>query len=268
MPKRKWLDNSCPVVYNVDEMALGRIIIIAGLDPTGGAGISADIRAAGAMDVICGTAVTAVALQTHGSGYSVEPTREDVFRKNLEFCFAEPAGGVKIGMLGILKNVEIVFDILSGRNIPIVLDPIIASSSGMRLIDDAGLELMTEKLFPMASLITPNIPECEKLRGKSVSTISEAIEAGRELFERFGTPILLKGGHIAGNATDHLIDNSGVAEFAGVRSDKDFRGTGCVLSTLITAGLAIGMPLEIAIGDAKKLLAKSITESTPPYLTF
>lgn len=256
------------MVYNVDEMTIGRIIIIAGLDPTGGAGISADIRAASAMDVVCGVAVTGVALQTHGTGFSVEPTWEDVFRKNLEFCFEEPAGGVKIGMLGNLKNVEAVFDFLDGRNIPIVLDPIIASSSGMRLIDDAGLEFMAEKLFPITSLITPNVPECEKLSGKPIATLSEAIAMGRELFERFGAPILLKGGHIAGNATDYLIDSSGVAEFPGVRVDKNFRGTGCALSTLVTAGLAMGKPLAIAIGDAKKLLAESISESTPPYLTF
>ncbi|HDR90960.1 MAG TPA: hydroxymethylpyrimidine/phosphomethylpyrimidine kinase [candidate division Zixibacteria bacterium] len=249
-------------------MTKPRIITIAGLDPTGGAGISADIRAAGAMGVPCGVAVTAVALQTHRTGISVEPTPEYVFRKSLEFCFAEPFGGVKIGMLGNRRIAEVVFEILDGGNIPIVLDTIIASSSGMRLIDDAGLEFMREKLFPISSLLTPNIPECEKLTGKQITTTSEAIGAGRELFERTGTPVLLKGGHLLGNATDYLIDGSGVAEFSGVRVDKDFRGTGCALSTLITAGLALGMPLKSAIHSAKLHLAKSMAESTPPYLIF
>lgn len=250
-------------------MAAKPIVIIAGLDPTGGAGISMDIRAAASLNSPCAVAATGFALQAHDKGYRVEITPPEVFRKNLECCFSVDAGAVKIGMLSSGEIAETVTHLLVLHNdLPVVVDPVIESSSGMKLIDHNGLGILTKKILPIASLITPNWPECKILTGEEVDSLKKAIIAGEKLFEKTGAPVLVKGGHSCERPVDVLVEDSGITEFVGEKIAGDFRGTGCALSSLIAAGLANGDDLIFAIRKAKSSIERAMRLSNPPYLTF
>jgi hydroxymethylpyrimidine/phosphomethylpyrimidine kinase len=266
--KAKELDNCIEKEYALFAMASDIIAIIAGLDPTGGAGISADIRAASAMGASCSVAATAIALQNHNEGFSVETIPPEVFRRNLECCFSISPSAFKVGMLGTVEIAQIVFEFLENTSAPIVIDPIIESSSGMRLIDDDGLESLRCSLFPLATLVTPNIHETEKLSGMTIDNSFDIISAGVKIAEKYQTSVLIKGGHSKSAPTDYLICPQGITEFSGKRVEGNFRGTGCSLSTLITVGLAKGNNLQTAVENAKTILENAMANSTPPSLTF
>jgi len=243
------------------------ILIIAGLDPTGGAGVAIDIRVAAAYERPCAVAITACALQTHSRGFTVESTQTDCFTDMLTCALAAHPEAVKIGMLASEPIAEITAEALSQYpELPVVLDTVFTSTSGLNLIDKRGKAVVRKKLLPAATLITPNWGEAGELAGLKITTQSEAAEAGKSLFEQAGTPVLVTGGHSDGIPVDILVDSEGIVELPSERVRGEFRGTGCALSSMIAAELADGLPLRRAVLSARAFLAASMANSAPPYI--
>jgi len=244
------------------------LLAISGLDPTGGAGMAMDIRVATAYGFLCAPIVTGLAIQTNDEGISLEATNSKNFSLMLDCALSTKPLAVKIGMLANSPNAEIVSDKLSGiSGLQVVLDTVLASSSGMPLIDVSGIEIMKKRLIPIAAVFTPNWPEASVLSGRTIESLSDAIDCAKALFDEFNSPVLLTGGHCPGKPVDILVDSDGVVELPSEKIPGSFRGTGCALSMMITAELAEGRSLRRAVLSARECLAASMANSTQPYIT-
>ena len=275
---------------------------IAGSDNSAGAGIQADLKTFGALGVYGLTAITCVVAEVPGKVSALQPIDPAIVREQIRLCFQSfPVGAVKTGMLYSRAIIEAVCEELvlasslcdigerlelaggspSNRstNSPtahsavatttaLVVDPVMVATSGDALLDASALEAYTQRLFKLATLITPNLDEVATLLGRRVydpsvpDDLSPIQEAGAELSERFGTAFLLKGGHLRGDAIDFLFANGRVSEFTAPRvPDVKTHGTGCTYSAGIAAGLAKGYSLELSVGEAKEFVTRAIGNS-------
>jgi hydroxymethylpyrimidine/phosphomethylpyrimidine kinase len=244
-----------------------RILIIAGSDSSGGAGLQADIKTASAFGVYAMNAVTAVTVQDTWSVRAIHPVPPAIIREQIAACLDDiGADAIKIGMLGSAAVVKAVADVLEkkARKIPIVLDPVMVSSSGHSLLAASAVEALKMRLLPLAELVTPNIPEAQKLAGMRGSHRDEAERAGRALIALGAGAALIKGGHSTKSTLDDvLVWSDGVEIYAFPRiKTKHTHGTGCTLSTAIACGLAKGMSLPLAVGRAREFVQKAI-ETAP-----
>ncbi len=242
-------------------------LTIAGSDSSAGAGVQADLKTFSALGVYGLTAVTCVIAEIPGKISRIEPVSARIVREQIEVL----AKNFKIAAIktGLLCSAEIISAVaktirgienLSVPRIPLVIDPVIVATSGDPLLEPAAIEAYEKRLFPLASLITPNLDEAEQLLGTKIRDRQSMHRAGKELKRKLGTAILLKGGHLAGDyAVDLLFVDGRVVEFSAplVRGVAT-HGTGCTYSAAITAGLASGLSLEEAIRRAKKFVTKSI----------
>jgi hydroxymethylpyrimidine/phosphomethylpyrimidine kinase len=238
-------------------------LTIAGSDNSAGAGAQADLKTFGAFGVYGLTAITCVVAEVPARVSAIQAVDPAIVAEQVRLSFEFfPVGAVKTGLLYSKEIVEAVCDSLekTGRGAPLVVDPVMVASSGKALLKPDAVAVYEERLFPMAALVTPNLDEAATLLGRSVSTESEMREAVEELSKRFGAPFLLKGGHLAGAAATDLLYNDGrIYEFSapfvsGVRT----HGTGCTYSAAIAAGLARGLALKTAIGEAKRFVTRAI----------
>jgi hydroxymethylpyrimidine/phosphomethylpyrimidine kinase len=240
---------------------------IAGSDSSSGAGIQADLKTFSALGVYGLTAVTCVVAEIPGKVSRIEPLSVKIVREQIEVLAKNfPIAAIKTGLLCSAEIISAVAKALrqiakiSAARIPLVVDPIIVATSGDRLLESAAIEVYTLELFPVASLITPNLDEAEQLLGTRIKDRRSMHHAGKNLEKKFATAILLKGGHLAHDcAVDLLFTDGKVVEFSapfvgGVAT----HGTGCTYSAAITAGLAKGFSLEEAISQAKKFVTDSI----------
>lgn len=241
------------------------VLSIAGSDSSGGAGIQADLKTFSALGVYGTTAITAITAQNTLGVHAQHPIpAEMVYNQIVAVLDDLHPSFVKIGMLSNPEIVMAVADALSKYPLSIVLDPVMVSSSGHRLLSVEAQEVIKQNLFPMATLITPNLPEMEALTGFPLSTYKEKEKAARCLMNSGAKAILLKGGHEEGEVkTDILFSNSAT----GIQSTlftsetvatRNIHGTGCTLSSAITAFLARGLALEEAIVEAKKYISNAI----------
>jgi hydroxymethylpyrimidine/phosphomethylpyrimidine kinase len=177
-----------------------------------------------------------------------------------------PVKAIKTGMLFNREIVETVAGVFAEyARIPVVVDPVFAATSGSRLIKPRAIREMRERLFPLAVLVTPNIPEAEFLCRRELRSLSDLREAGRSLQEMFKVPFLMKGGHLPGAAVDVLVDRQGVREYAGdFRRGVNSHGSGCTFAAAITAYLARGRSLRVAVAEAKAFISASLRR--PHYL--
>jgi len=246
---------------------LARILIIAGSDSGGGAGIQADIKTASAFGCYAMTAITAITAQNTLGVHAIHPIPEKIVREQIIACLSDiGADAIKIGMLGSAGVVRTVAETLEkhARGIPIVLDPVMVSTGGKRLLAQNAVKTLTRRLFPLASLVTPNIPEAKRLGGMRGTSSDAAVRAVRKLIAMGAKAALIKGGH-ATKATidDVLVWEKGVEIYAFPRlHTKHTHGTGCTLSTAIACGLAQGLSLPLAVGRARKFVQKAI-ETAP-----
>src|SRR6266545_2930099 len=241
---------------------------IAGSDSSAGAGIQADLKTFSALGVYGLTAVTCIVAEIPGKVSWIEPVSAKIVRQQIEVLARNfPIAAIKTGLLCSAEIVSTVakmilnLDKMSAPRIPLVIDPVFVATSGDPLLDPAAIETYEKELFPLASLITPNLDEAGRLLAAKIKDRQSMRVAGKELEKKFGTAILLKGGHLAGErAVDLLFSNGKVIEFSApfVRGVAT-HGTGCTYSAAITAGLASGLSLEEAIGRAKKFVTESIT---------
>lgn len=236
---------------------------IAGSDSGGAAGVQADLRTFAAMGVHGLSAITAVTAQNLRNITSVHTVPAREVAQQIHAVFAGfHIGAVKIGMLGSAANAAAVAGALRHEHAGnIVLDPVLASSSGTPLLTPRGLAALRKELIPLADLLTPNLPEAAILLGRGLRD-ADAPAAARELLGLGARAVLLKGGHGRGHVVrDVLADAGGIREFAHPRLPLRARGTGCVLSSAIAAGLAQGRSLRAAIAAAEEFLQHALRDS-------
>ena len=241
------------------------VLTIAGSDSSGGAGIQADIKTFAALGVYGATAITAITAQnTLGvhSLFSIAPHM--AYDQIIAVMDDLSPSVIKIGMLSNAEIVVAVAEALSQYSIPIILDPVIVSTSGHRLLSAEAEKILKQRLLPMSTLITPNIPEMETLSNMSVSTFEEKRRAAEHLFSYGARSILLKGGHEVGSTkSDILFANTPMGMQSTIFtsdtiSTRNTHGTGCTLSSAIAAYIARGCKLEEAISRAKEYVTESI----------
>jgi len=240
-------------------------LTIAGSDCSAGAGLQADLKTFTALGVYGLTAVTCVVAEVPGRVSRIEAVDPENVREQIELCLRNfPVGAIKTGLLFSAEIVELVGSTLEKLvpTIPLVVDPVMVATSGDLLLQPQAIELYRTKLFPRATLVTPNLAETAALLGKPVRDRSAMREAGRQLSEQFGSGFLIKGGHLGGGkSVDLLIGREGEREFAaGFVPGVSTHGTGCTYSAAITAGLAQGDFLEQAIARGKEFVSRAIRE--------
>lgn len=238
------------------------VLSIAGSDPSGGAGIQADIKAITALGAYAATAITAVTVQNTLGVRSVFPIPTQVVADQIDAVMEdiEPQA-VKIGMVNDADIVRTIADAIR-RHKPrwVVYDPVMVSTSGHRLIEEDTTGIIERELMPLATIITPNMSEAEVLWGQRITTVEDMERAACELSARYGTAVLVKGGHLAeGAMCDILCYGEGTERFTGERiATRNLHGTGCTLSSSIAALLAQGLPLVEAVAEAKRYVTAAI----------
>jgi len=233
------------------------VLVIAGSDSSGGAGIVRDIKVLTDLGVDALCAISAVTAQTHNHVVSVLHIPPEVVRTQIRAALeSATVGAVKIGMLGTSATVSAVADSLSrAGSIPIVLDPVLLSSSGGVLLDAEGREEMRTRLLPLATLLTPNIPEAATLCGTATAASrEELLQQARSLLAMGARAVLLKGGHADGaESVDLLLTAQGAPQWlSSPRLEARCRGTGCALASAIAAGIAKGQSMVDACRNAKE----------------
>lgn len=231
-------------------------LTIAGSDSSGGAGIQADLKTFLANGVYGMSVVTALTAQNTCGVRSVLNATENFLRDQLDAVFEDIfPDAVKIGMVSSARLIEVIADGLTRHGAAnIVVDPVMVATSGARLIDEDAVKILRTRLFPLATIITPNIPELEVIIGKKISSPADMELAAEKIFDDFGCAVLAKGGHGLSDADDFLFDGAGTW-FRGKRIDTpNTHGTGCTLSSAIAANLAKGHPLKNSVGRAKSYL--------------
>ncbi len=237
-------------------------LTIAGSDSSGGAGIQADIKTMTANGVYAMSAITALTAQNTTGVFAVQVTETQNLEKQIEAVATDIfPDAVKIGMIPTETQAESVKNsIIKFKFQNIVLDPVMISTSGTKLISDNAISKIQEELFPLSTLITPNIPEAEFILSKKIDSETEMEKSAKEIAIQFGCSVLLKGGHKTGSADDFLFCKNGFSKwFRGERvKNPNTHGTGCTLSSAIASNLAKGFSLEESIFRAKEYVTKTI----------
>ena len=247
-------------------MSMNTVLTIAGSDPSAGAGIQQDLKTITFMGLYALTVPTALTAQNTRGVQRVMAVPEDMVLSQLESIFDDiRVDAVKIGMIPDLACARAVTSMLRCRNLPVVYDPVMVSTSGYPLMREDCMEYVIEELFPLCTLVTPNLPESEvilKYMGHEVKSSEDfTMKAGELFVEHFNTSFLLKGGHAEGEIMrDVLFSKDGtIHEFQTERiHTSNLHGTGCTLSSAIACGLASGFSLQDSVQRAKSLIYKSI----------
>ena len=236
-------------------------LTIAGSDSGGGAGIQADLKTFSALGVFGKTVITSITSQNTLGVQAVDDLPVSVVENQLKSILEDgKCQAVKTGMLGNEQIVDRVASLLKRYRVKnLVVDPVMFSSSGKKLLTPAGVEMMKERLFPLAHLVTPNIKEAEILSGIKIRLPADRKRAARKILKLGVRAVVITGGHLKGKPEDLFLDNSGLEILSSERlSESDPHGTGCVFSSAITAGLASGKKVLPAVIDAKDFIGRAI----------
>lgn len=241
----------------------GRVLVIAGSDSGGGAGIQADIKAITALGGYAMTAVTALTAQNTEGVHGVHPVPPAFLRQQIQVVMEDlPPQALKTGMLHDGATIECVAELAEGpgQGLPLVVDPVMIAQSGARLLEEEAMDALVERLLPLTTLLTPNLPEAGALLGRRLQGPDDMSEAAVELRSVGPETVLLKGGHLQGNElVDVLAHAGGVERFHHGRIDtRHTHGTGCTLASAIATGLAQGRGIEDAVHRARDYLLEAI----------
>jgi len=247
----------------------GRVLIIAGSDSGGGAGIQADIKTVSMLDAYAATAITALTAQNTEGVFGVLPIPPEFVRRQIEVVLDDiGADAIKTGMLHDRPVIEIIAAALRERadGIPLVVDPVMVAKGGARLVDPAALDGLKRLLIARADILTPNLPEAEILCGRAIGNLAEMRAAGESLLALGCQSVLVKGGHLsAQTVSDVLVTTAGARVWESPRlSTRHTHGTGCTLASAIAAGLAQGLDVEEAVDRARAYVQLAI--ATAPGL--
>ncbi len=239
-----------------------RILIISGSDSGGGAGLQADIKTATVLGAYAMTAVTAVTAQDTRSVRAIHLVPPGIVREQIEATLDDiGADAIKTGMLGSAQVVATIADALAARGIPLVVDPVMASTSGTDLLEPFALDMLKARLFPLAALVTPNLPEAARLCGFAINSPDTLLRAGAMLLAMGPGAVLVKGGHGGSDTVTDLLftKDAGPRAYIARRIDTPHtHGTGCTLSTAIACGLGSGLALGDAIARAHDFVQTAI----------
>lgn len=236
---------------------------IAGSDCSGGAGIQADLKTMTMNGVFAMSAITALTAQNTTGVRAIHEVGPEFLRQQLDAVFEDiRPDAVKLGMLSSPVLIEVVAERLRFyRAENIVVDPVMVATSGAQLISAAAVETMKKELLPLATVLTPNIPEAEILSGQKISEEADMTDAARRISERYGCAVLCKGGHSVNDANDLLYNGGRAKWFYGRRIENpNTHGTGCTLSSAIAANLAKGCTLEEAVRKAKDYISAALSD--------
>ena len=236
-------------------------LTIAGSDSSGGAGIQADIKTMTANGVYATSAITALTAQNTTGVYGILESTPEFLANQLDCVFTDIfPDAVKTGMVSSTALIAVIADKLrqyKARNI--VVDPVMVATSGARLISEEAVDALKEKLLPLATLLTPNIPEAEVLSGMTISDPAGMERAARAISEQYGCAVLCKGGHQISDADDLLWRNGAGVWFRGRRiQNSNTHGTGCTLSSAIAANLAKGYDMDRSVQRAKDYISGAL----------
>jgi hydroxymethylpyrimidine/phosphomethylpyrimidine kinase len=238
-----------------------RVLVIAGSDSGGGAGIQADIKTVTMLGGYAATAVTAVTVQNTLGVSAIHAVPPEIVAAQIRAVLEDiGADAIKIGMLGDAATIAAVADALDGVTAPIVLDPVMVAKGGAALLEDEAVGALVQRLLPRAAVVTPNVPELEALAELEVSDEADMLLAAQELLAMGPRAVLAKGGHLEGPlVTDWLVTHNSQARFQAPRvSTRHTHGTGCTLASAVAAGLAAGLPLQVAVERARAYLLAAL----------
>ena len=246
----------------------GRVLIIAGSDSGGGAGIQADIKTVTALGGFATTAVTAITVQNSLGVFGVHPIPLDIVTAQARAVLDDlGADAIKTGMLGTVAMVETVCALLDSEpDLPAIIDPVMIAKGGHPLLEAQGIAAIRDILVPRAGLLTPNAPEAAALTGLAVETLDDLRRAGEALMRLGAKAVLMKGGHLAGDqVTDLLITPDGEALLQGPRiQSRHTHGTGCTLASACAVGVAQGLSLPQAVERARRYVIEAMARA-PGY---
>jgi hydroxymethylpyrimidine/phosphomethylpyrimidine kinase len=244
----------------------GRVLVVAGSDSGGGAGIQADIKTITALGCYAATAITAITAQNTEAVLGIEPVSPRFVRLQIEAVLGDiGADCAKTGMLLDAAVIEIVADALPSA-LPLVVDPVMVATSGTRLLDERAIEVLRHRLIARARVVTPNLPEAEILARQKINSLDDMRRVSDTLLAAGAAAVVIKGGHLAGDVVRDLVAERGgsfVLEAPRIAT-RSTHGTGCTLASAIAAGLAQGMVLRPAIERAHAYVQRAI--ATAPGL--
>ena len=237
-------------------------LTIAGSDSSGGAGIQADIKTMMANGVYAMSAITALTAQNTTGVTAILNVTPEFLAQELDAVFTDIyPDAVKIGMVSeseLIRTIAARLKQYGAKNI--VVDPVMVATSGAKLIFDEAVDILKTELFPLASVLTPNIPETEVLTGRLVRSAEDMVEAARQIAETYHCAVLVKGGHKLNDANDLLYTDGSYRWFNGKRIDNpNTHGTGCTLSSAIASNLAKGLSMEVSVERAKEYISGALS---------
>ena len=242
-------------------MKMKTALTIAGSDCSGGAGIQADLKTITMNGVYAMSAITALTAQNTTSVTGIMEVSSDFLQKQIDAVFEDiRPDAVKIGMVSSAKLIEVIAERLQYYQAEnIVVDPVMIATSGSRLMQEEAIVTLKEKLLPLATIVTPNIPEAEVLANMSIKNEADMIVAAKKIREAYHCAVLCKGGHSINDANDFLYANNSETWFKGKRIENpNTHGTGCTLSSAIASNLAKGFSLEESVQKAKDYISGAL----------
>jgi len=249
------------MVWINPEKKTATVLTIAGLDPSGGAGITADLKTIAAIGLHGACVITALTVQNTQGVYSIKLVDPEFIKEQIESIISDlMVKAIKIGVLYSSQNIQVISEEIKNLGVPIVLDPVLVSTTGQKLIEKDAISTLINDLFPLTTLITPNKNEAERLTNIRINSIDEARKAARELANYGTRAVLIKGGHIEGTfSTDILYYKEDYYYFKLPRiKSGEIHGTGCSLSAAIASFLALDYSIIDSVSSAKKLVYDGI----------
>lgn len=242
---------------------LSRVLVIAGSDPSGGAGLQADIKTVTALGGYAAAAVTALTVQNTRGVSAVEPVSPALIAAQIDAVLSDiGADALKIGMIANAAGAEAIAESIRkyASEIPVVLDPVLAATSGDALAGEGVAGVLLKRFLPLAAVVTPNTDETRALSGMAVKDAQSMQDAGRALIDAGAEAALIKGGHLSGeDIADVLVTKSDIRTFSHPRIETtSTHGTGCTLASAVATGLAQGMPLKAAVERAVAYVHEAI----------
>ncbi len=235
-------------------------LTIAGSDCIGGAGIQADIKTMSALGVYGMSVITSIVAENTCRVISAHDVSVEAIEAQMDAIFEDTeVNAVKIGMISSREKIEKVAEKLAlygAQNV--VIDPVMYAKDGTPLLKKDAVEIFIQKLLPLSTVLTPNIPEAEVITGMSISSVDDMKKAARAITKLGAKSVLVKGGHLSGDASDILYDGNDFYEFTQTRISLSPHGTGCTLSSAIASCLAFGLPLPQSVGIAKEYITGAI----------
>jgi hydroxymethylpyrimidine/phosphomethylpyrimidine kinase len=244
----------------------GRVLIVAGSDSGGGAGIQADIKTVTMLGAFAATAITALTAQNTEGVFGVLPIAPDFIRQQMEVVLDDiGADAIKTGMLHDAAVIETVAAVIAGRaaQVPLVVDPVMVAKGGAPLIEPDAIDALKRLLVNRATVLTPNLPEAEILAGRKIQSRAAMEETARAMLDLGCRAVLLKGGHLPDDTVYDVLANAvGIRVWESPRIDsRHTHGTGCTLASAIAAGLAQGLPMEAAVERARDYVQRAIASA-------